>query len=95
MLEESLLFSKFLFRKSALNFETIVRFSVSGVKKHLAHRQFFLVPEISELLPGTCFPRGSGLFGTRSESRSKSLAVCELGFQVKGETWRDSSLGSR
>lgn len=95
MLEESLLFSKFLFRKLALNFKTIVRFSVSGVKKHLAHGQFFLVPEISEPLSGTCFLRLSGLFGTRSESRSKSLAVGELGFRVKGETWRESSSGSR
>lgn len=60
-------------KKLAVNFEMILRFFVSGLKRHLAHGQFSLVLQISE--PGTFFLKFSGLFGTSSVSKSKPLAV--------------------
>lgn len=58
-----------------MNLKMTFRSFVSGLKRYLAHGQFFLVPEISEQLPGTNFLQFSGLLGADSESRSKSLAV--------------------
>lgn len=60
-------------KKLALNFEMMLRFFVSGLKRHLAHGQCFLVPQISE--PETFFLLFSGLFGISSVSKSKPLAV--------------------
>lgn len=65
----------YLFKEVSSDFEMILRCFVSGLKSPLARGQFFPGPQVAEQLPGTLFLRFSGLFGTRSGSRSKPLAA--------------------
>lgn len=84
---------EFLFRKLASSFKTMLRFFVSGLKRHLAHGQFFLVPELSERPPET-FP-STVFWPLQDPFRVKIKVMANSGVQVKGKTRQDPNLGSK